>query len=73
MNLDTLFSLVGDTPVSEQIATALKDMAPKAHIHTECADNNEVQELKRKIDLLLELVGDTSVADQIAIALKNIK
>ncbi len=73
MNLDTLFSLVGDTPVSEQIAIALKDMAPKAHMHTECADRNEVQELKRKIDLLLELVGDTPVADQIAIALKDIK
>lgn len=73
MNLDTLLCLVGDTPVSEQIAVAIKDMAPKAHIHTECADRSEVEELKRKIDLLLTLVGDTSVADQIAMALKNIK
>ena len=73
MNIDTLFSLVGDTPVSEQIAAALKDMAPKAHMHTECADRNEVEDLKRKVELLLQLVGDTSVADQIAIALKNIK
>ena len=73
MNLDTLFSLIGDTPVSEQIAIALKDMAPKAHMHTECADRNEVEELKRKIDLLLTLVGDTPVAEQIEIALKNMK
>ena len=73
MNLDTLLTLIGDIPVSEQIAVALKDMAQKAHSHTEYADRNEVQELKQKINLLLELVGDTSVTDQIEIALKNIK
>lgn len=71
MNLDTLFSLVGDTPVSEQIAIALKDMAPKAHTHVEYADRNEVEDLKQKIELLLQLVGDISVSDQIAMALKN--
>ena len=73
MNIDTLFTVVGDIPVSEQIAVALKDMATKAHTHKEYADRNDVEELKQKIELLLVLVGDTSVADQIAIALKNIK
>ena len=73
MDLDTLSTLIGDTPVSEQIAVALKDMAPKAHIHHECADRKEVEELKQKVELLLTLIGDTSVADQITMALKNIK
>lgn len=68
MNLDTLFSLVGDTPVSEQIMAAIA-----SHNHSDCATKTEVEELKRKIELLLELVGDTSVSDQITIALKNMK
>ena len=73
MDLDTLLSLIGDTPVSEQIAVAIQDMAPKAHMHHECADRKEVEELKQKIELLLQLVGDTPVADQIAMAVQNIK
>ena len=68
---DTISALVGDVPVSEQLAAALERMAPKDHAHTDCATREEVQELKRKIDLLMDLVGDTSVADQIAMALKN--
>lgn len=68
MDLDTLFSLIGDIPVSEQIATAIS-----SHNHSDCATKSEVEELNRKIELLLQLVGDTSVADQIAMALKNIK
>ena len=68
MNLDTLLSLVGDIPVSEQIATAIA-----CHDHKDCAKSTEVEELKRKIEMLFELVGDTSVAEQISIALKDIK
>lgn len=68
MNLDTLTSLVGDVPVSEQIATAITH-----HDHKDCAKRTEVEELKRKIEMLLELVGDTSVSEQIQMALNNIK
>lgn len=65
--------LIGDVPVSEQLAAALERMAPKDHTHSDYATCNEVEELKRKIELLMELVGDTRVADQIAMAIKNIK
>lgn len=68
MNLDTLFSLVGDIPVSEQIMTAIE-----GHTHLDYATKDEVGDLKKKIEALLQLVGDTSVSDQISIAIKNIK
>lgn len=68
MNQDTLYSLIGDIPVSEQIMSAIA-----SHKHSDYATKDEVNELRRKIDLLLELVGDTSVAEQISIAFKNIK
>lgn len=70
---NTLSALIGDVPVSEQLAAALERMAPKDHEHTDCATRAEVQELRRKIDLLMDLVGDTRVADQIAMALNNKK
>lgn len=70
MELDTLYRLIGDVPVSEQIATALEYVSPKDHTH-DYATLDEVEDLKRKINMLINLVGDTSVADQIAIALKN--
>lgn len=73
MNIDTLDTLIGDMPISEQLGIALEHMAPKAHKHTEYADRNEVEDLKKKIELLLALVGDTPVSDQIADAIKNIK
>ena len=70
---NTLSALIGDVPVSEQLAAALERMAPKDHEHNDCATREEVQELRRKIDLLMDLVGDTKVADQIAIALNHNK
>jgi hypothetical protein len=73
MNLDTLFDLIGDTPVSEQLGAALERMAPKDHIHDNYATHSEVEDLKKKIEMLLYLVGDVSVADQIAMAINNIK
>ena len=73
MNNDTLSTLIGDVPVSEQLAAALERMALKGHEHNEYVTRSEVQELIRKIDLLMDLVGDTRVADQIAMALNNIK
>ena len=70
---NTIDNLIGDVPVSEQLAAALERMAPKDHAHSDCATRSEVEELKKKIELLMDLVGDTPVADQIAIALNNIK
>lgn len=68
MNLETLISLIGDIPVSEQIITAIS-----GHTHSDYATKSEVEDLKKKIEMLLQLVGDTSVADQIAMAIENIK
>jgi hypothetical protein len=70
---ETLSTLIGDVPVSEQLGAALECMAPKDHAHNDYAKRSEVEELMRKIDMLIELVGDTRVADQIAMALNNIK
>lgn len=69
---NTLDNLIGDVPVSEQLAAALERMAPKDHTH-DYATHDEVEELKKKIEALMDLVGDTRVADQIAVALKNNK
>ena len=68
---NTIDNLIGDVPVSEQLAAALERMAPKEHTHSDCATRSEVEELRRKIEELIELVGDTRVADQIAMALNN--
>lgn len=70
---NTIDILIGDVPVSEQLAAALERMASKDHTHSECATRDEVEELKQKINMLVDLVGDTRVADQIATALNNIK
>lgn len=67
---NTMDNLIGDVPVSEQLAAALERMSPKEHTH-DYATHDEVEELKRKIEALIDLVGDTSVADQIAMALKK--
>ena len=72
MNENTISDLIGDVPVSEQLAAALERMAPKDHIH-DYATRDEVEDLKKKIDLLMDLVGDTSVSEQIQNAIKNIK
>lgn len=69
---NTIDDLIGDVPVSEQLAAALERMAPKDHTH-DYATHDEINELKKKIEELMDLVGDTRVADQIAMALNNIK
>ena len=69
---NTIDTLIGDVPVSEQLAGALERMAPKDHTNN-YATRDEVEDLKKKIEVLMNLVGDTPIADQIAIALKNIK
>lgn len=73
MSTDTLDSLIGDVPVSEQLAAALERMAPKDHEHSDCATRDEVEELRKKIEMLIDLVGDTSVSEQIYTAINNIR
>lgn len=63
--------VVGDTPVSEQLAAALSRMAPVNHTHDEYVTRKEVNALKRDVEKLLELVGDVPVSEQINAALKN--
>lgn len=67
---NTISTLIGDVPVSEQIAAALERMAQKDHVH-DYATRDEIEDLKKKIDLLMDLVGDTSVSEQIQTAIKN--
>lgn len=64
-------TLIGDTPVSEQLGAALSHMAPRDHTHDNYATSEEVEILRRQVELLLELVGDVSVAEQISLALKR--
>lgn len=68
---DTLDSLIGDVPVSEQLGAALERMSEKEHTHDEYALRKEVDELKKTVEMLLELVGDTSVSEQINAALNK--
>ena len=63
-------TLIGDTPVSEQLGLALSHMAPKDHTHENYVTRVEYEVLRKQVDMLLALVGDISVAEQIAAALK---
>lgn len=68
---DTIETLIGDTPVSEQLGAALSYMAPKEHVHCDYITRKEYEILKKQVELLIELVGDTPVAEQISLALKR--
>lgn len=68
MDLDTLYNLIGDIPVSEQIGTAIEH-----HTHDNYATRDEVEELKQKIEELMNLIGDIPVSEQISMAINNIK
>ena len=67
---NTIDDLIGDVPVSEQLAAALERMAPKDHTH-DYATHDELEELKRKIEMLMELVGDVPISEQIYMAFNN--
>jgi hypothetical protein len=68
--LNNIYSLIGDTPVSEQIGIALNGMAKKDHFHDCYALLNEFIALKKRVDELEFLVGDTPVSTQINEAIK---
>ena len=72
MEQNTLDTLIGDVPVSEQLAAALERMSPKDHAHSDCATRDEVEDLKKKVEMLMNLVGDVSVSEQIQTAINNI-
>lgn len=66
-------SLVGDTPVSEQLSIALNRVAEKSHVHGEYVTREEYDKLKSQLETLIDLVGDESVSEQISNAINNIK
>lgn len=70
--VDDLDGIVGDVPVSEQLAVALSRMAVKDHKHEDYATRVELMELKRVVEKLVELVGDVPVSEQIYNVIKNI-
>ena len=69
--LDGRDFVVGDTPVSEQLAVALDRMSPKNHTHDEYVTRAEVNVLKRDVEKLLDLVGDIPVSEQINMAINK--
>lgn len=71
--LDEIRSIVGDTPVSEQISVALDYVAPKKYVHEECVSRAEHDALKQRVDAIASLIGDTSVAEQISTAINQIE
>ena len=54
--------VIGDTPVSVQLATALRGMSRKEDVDTLRA---EVIALRKEIERLADLIGDMSVSEQI--------
>ena len=59
---DKIELIIGDTPVSVQLATALNDMASKEDVN---ALSTELRALRKEVEKLIELVGDVSVSEQI--------
>ena len=70
---NSIDTLIGDVPVSEQLAAALDRMATKEHKHENYITCEEFEKLKQVVENLVDLVGDESVATQINNALKNLK
>ena len=60
--------IIGDTPVSVQLAMALSKMARKEDVNALRADLNA---LRNEIENLIALVGDTSVSEQINMAINR--
>lgn len=71
--INNIYSIVGDTPVSEQLSIALSQMSKKSHIHENYVSIEQYNDLEKKVNELLALVGDTPVSEQIDTAIKNIK
>ena len=59
---DIIEPIIGDTPVSVQLATALNGMASKEDVRML---QSEILILRKEIENLIALVGDISVSEQI--------
>lgn len=62
--------IVGDTPVSVQIATAISHLANKEDVNALSA---ELKALRKEVEKLIELVGDISVSEQINNAVNRLE
>ena len=65
---DIIEPIIGDTPVSVQLATALNDMASKKDVN---ALSSELRALRIEVEKIIELVGDISVSEQINMAINK--
>ena len=72
-NIKEFDSMVGDTPVSEQISIALNDVAAKNHVHDDFVPYAEFEKVKKQVEELMSLVGDMSVSEQIDMAINQTK
>ena len=70
---DAIDSIIGDTPVSVQLNTALDQMASRDHVHEDYVPRVEFESLKRNVEALIALVGDVPVSEQIANAIEALK
>lgn len=59
---DAIEVMIGDTPVSVQLAAALNGMASKEDVN---ALSSELRALRKDVEKLIDLVGDASVSEQI--------
>lgn len=70
---EAIDSIIGDTPVSVQLNTALDQMASRDHVHEDYVPRVEFESLKRNVETLIALVGDVPVSEQIANAIEALK
>lgn len=70
---EAIDSIIGDTPVSVQLNTALDQMASRDHVHKDYVPRVEFESLKRNVETLIALVGDVPVSEQIANAIEALK
>lgn len=60
--------IIGDTPVSVQLATALSGVASNEDM---IALRSDLNALRKEVEALIALVGDTSVSEQINMAINK--
>ena len=65
---DVAEEIIGDTPVSVQLAAALNGMASKEDVNALRSDLNA---LRKEVEKLIELVGDVSVSEQINMVIRQ--
>ena len=65
---DIIEPIIGDTPVSVQLAMALDGMASKEEV---LVLRKELVELRKEFEKLALLVGDLSVSEQINMAMNK--